>query len=241
MDLLVELWEKGLIWDNVIGYKLIQVDQLFQGQLAAAAPPHDQYNGYPAAPQSKFHSTRWFTLDADLLVSGLDQPTIIGTKNPTPYRVLLDLRWELTSFVVDHGGGGLGGGLGVGGMHQQSYVEHSSVDNYNNKIDTYGGSSMMGYDNGSGGGGAYEDVQDYPRQQQQQQQQMHPYNNSSEMYSSTVYNNGLADEDALYNRPLDDDGGGGVGGGLYDDDNRSYLMGNCEYPVLVIDYIIIIP
>lgn len=218
----MELWQKGLIWDNVIGYKLIQVDQLFQGQMAAAVP-EQQFNGYAAPPpQSKFHATRWFTLDADLLVSGLDQPAIIGTKNATPYMVLLDLRWELTSFVVDQGGGG---------VHRPFAVEHSSVDNYN-KIDTYG--SIIGYGGGGGGGGgsgAYEDVPDYSRppplshQQQQPQQQMHPYNNSSEMYSSTVYNGLLADEDALYNRPPDDLDDGG-----YDDDNRSYLTGNCECP-----------
>lgn len=218
MDLLVELWQKGLIWDNVIGYKLIQVDQLFQGQIAA------QYNGYGGGGPSKFHLTRWFTLDADLLVAGgLDQPAIIGTKNATPYMVLLDLRWELTSFVggdsssammmmmmmEDHGGGG-----DVGGLHHRPFVEHSSVDNYN-KIDTYG--SIIGY-----GDVAYEDVAEYPGPQQQYD----PYNSNREMYSSTSgYNNGL-DGDDLFNRlpssSLDHNG-------VRDDDNMSHLTGNCEY------------
>lgn len=233
MDLLVELWQKGLIWDNVIGYKLIQVDQLFQGQIAA------QFNGYGATAPSKFHATRWFSLDADLLVAGgLDQPAIIGTKNPTPYQVLLDLRWELTGFVGGGGGGviadptgagvGMGMGMGMmmdqgggGGMHSRPFVEHSSVENYN-KIDSYG--SIIGY-----GSVAYEDMtDDYSRQpyDQPQHQQQHPYNNS-EMYSSTsAYNNGL-DEDALYNRLPPDNNG-------YDDDNRSYLMGNCEYILLLL-------
>lgn len=214
IDLLVELWQKGLIWDNVIGYKLIQVDQLFQGQLAA------QFNGYAVSPpQSKFHLTRWFTLDGDLLVAGgLDQPAIIGTKNPTPFMVLLDLRWELTSLVG--GGVGVGGGDhtmmdqgGGGGVHMP-FVEHSSVDNYK-KIDIYG--SISGY-----GNVAYDvDVPDYSRQFDQPPQ--HSYNNS-EMYSSTTVYNGL-EEDALYNRLRPDNNG------CYDDDNGSYPLENCEYRI----------
>lgn len=177
VDLLVELWQKGLIWDSVIGYKLIQVDKLFQGQLAAA-PLHNGGGGYLSAPPPKFHAKRWFTLDADLLVSGLDQPTIIGTKNSTPYMVLLDLRWELTVDPMIASGDG-GGGLMM--VHNQTFEHSCGVDNYN-KIDTYGNC----------GSGAY-DVPDYSRQQ---------YN--SEMYSAAALYNGLIDEDALYN-PLDED------------------------------------
>lgn len=223
--MLVELWQKGLIWDNVIGYKLIQVDQLFQGQLAA------HLNGYTAAtgPPTKFHVARWFTLDADLLVAGgLDHPAIIGTKNPTPYMVLLDLRWELTSSVgernmlVDHGGSGLidnvqrpfGGGLG--------HLSGSSVDNYNNTFDSYGIAAGCGI-------GSDDMCGDYGQPYDQQQQQQPAYNNS-EMYSSTTAYNGLDADDALYNRHQILPGGSGNG---YDDTDAScgisYQYGNCEY------------
>lgn len=181
----MELWQKGLIWDSVLGYKLIQVDQLFQGQLAAVSL-HNGSGGFVSAPPPKFHAKRWFTLDADLLVSGLDQPTIIGTKNSTPYMVLLDLRWELTVDPMIASGGG--GGLIMD--HHQTFEPSCRVDNYN-KIDTYGSITEAAY--GNCGGGAY-DVPDYPRQQ---------YN--SEMYSTASVYNGLIDEDALYNRLDDDD------------------------------------
>lgn len=235
VDLLVELWQKGLIWDNVVGYKLIQVDQLFQGQLAAVVPDTQYSNGYDAPPPpSKFHLTRWFTLDADLMVSGVDHPAIIGTKNPTPYKVLLDLRWELTSFVggdqmaMDQlvGGGGISGGVGGGsGGVLRPYVEHSSVDNYNKIDSTYG--SIMGYGSGDADAGGYGDVglSAYNHRQGGSSggglgPYNGPYNNSSEMYSATAYNSsngGYLDEDpALYGRCPIDNG--------YDDDGGGYLV-----------------
>lgn len=214
VDLLVELWQKGLIWDNVIGYKLIQVDQLFQGQMAAVSDSGGgvgglngdcyQSGGAGGGGPSKFHAKRWFTLDADLLVTGVDVPTIIGTKNPTPYMVLLDLRWELTSFVDGISSGGIVGGIGGGGGAYNTYEHSGYVDNYN-KAGGYG--TTTGYDNPYG----YDD----PDQSLQQ------YN--SGVYSSASYGGGgggigVVAEDASYNR---------VGG----DDNRSYLIGNCEFPV----------
>lgn len=100
INLLIELWQKGILWDNVLGYKLIEIDQLFQGNLLADSLA----NGLATSTGSRLTTNRWFTLDADLLVTGAgcgngpgDGPTVIGTKTPTTYMVLLELRWELTN------------------------------------------------------------------------------------------------------------------------------------------------
>lgn len=126
---------------------------------------------YLSAP-AKFHVKRWFTLDADLLVAGVDQPTILGTKNATQCMVFLDLRWELTNYDPMST---LTTGLRPTDGSSQLYGP--SVDNYNNH-DAY--DSEMRYGNGE----VYVGGQQC---------------NNSEMYSRAAYN-GL-DEDALYNCP----------------------------------------
>lgn len=173
----MELWEKGLLWDNVVGYKLIQVDQLFQGQLAAIPDQNGAGGSFGVPP--KLHAKRWFTLDADLLVSGHENPKIIGTKTSTPYMVLLDLRWELTSFSQDAMGGP------VGDLTPYQTFENScAVDNYN-KFDGYG--SMSGY------GPAGYDLPDYSNQMPQQ-----PYDDAEFYPSSNAAYNGYVDGDNVY-------------------------------------------
>uniref|UniRef100_A0A8C5CDK2 Unc-13 homolog Ba (C. elegans) n=1 Tax=Gadus morhua TaxID=8049 RepID=A0A8C5CDK2_GADMO len=71
-SLVVELWNKGLIWDTMIGTTLITLDSI---------------------PQSnKEGSGHWLQLDSELLMS---EEEICGTSTPTPHQVLLDTRFEL--------------------------------------------------------------------------------------------------------------------------------------------------
>ncbi|CAL8333862.1 unnamed protein product [Arctogadus glacialis] len=71
-SLVVELWNKGLIWDTMIGTTLITLDSI---------------------PQSnKEGSGHWLQLDSELLMR---EEEICGTSTPTPHQVLLDTRFEL--------------------------------------------------------------------------------------------------------------------------------------------------
>nr|XP_040050565.1 uncharacterized protein LOC120830140 isoform X2 [Gasterosteus aculeatus aculeatus] len=70
--LVVELWNKGLIWDTMIGTALIPLDSI--GQSDEEGPGH------------------WTSLDSEVLMR---EDEICGTSNPTPHQVLLDTRFEL--------------------------------------------------------------------------------------------------------------------------------------------------
>ncbi|CAL8344104.1 unnamed protein product [Lota lota] len=71
-SLVVELWNKGLIWDTMIGTTLITLDSI----------PHSDEEG----------SGHWLQLDSELLMR---EEEICGTSTPTPHQVLLDTRFEL--------------------------------------------------------------------------------------------------------------------------------------------------
>lgn len=71
-SLVVELWNKGLIWDTMIGTTLIPLDSI----------PHSDQEG-PGC---------WLHLDSELLVR---EEEVCGTSCPTPHQVLLDTRFEL--------------------------------------------------------------------------------------------------------------------------------------------------
>ncbi|KAM8885582.1 protein unc-13 homolog B-like isoform 5-T6 [Spinachia spinachia] len=70
--LVVELWNKGLIWDTMIGTALIPLDSIGQSDEEG---PGD-----------------WTSLDSEVLMRADE---ICGTSNPTPHQVLLDTRFEL--------------------------------------------------------------------------------------------------------------------------------------------------
>uniref|UniRef100_A0A8C2ZNC2 Unc-13 homolog Ba (C. elegans) n=1 Tax=Cyclopterus lumpus TaxID=8103 RepID=A0A8C2ZNC2_CYCLU len=70
--LVVELWNKGLIWDTMIGTALIPLDTI--GQSDEEGPG------------------KWASLDSEVLMR---EDEICGTSNPTPHQVLLDTRFEL--------------------------------------------------------------------------------------------------------------------------------------------------
>nr|XP_046241888.1 protein unc-13 homolog B-like [Scatophagus argus] len=70
--LVVELWNKGLIWDTMIGTALIPLDTIQQSD--------EEGPGI------------WTSLDSEVLMR---EDEICGTTNPTPHQVLLDTRFEL--------------------------------------------------------------------------------------------------------------------------------------------------
>ncbi|KAG7490717.1 unc-13-like B-like isoform X3 [Solea senegalensis] len=70
--LVVELWNKGLIWDTMIGTALIPLDTIRQSDEEGPG--------------------EWTSLDSEVLMR---EDEICGTSNPTPHQVLLDTRFEL--------------------------------------------------------------------------------------------------------------------------------------------------
>uniref|UniRef100_A0A4W6EIT6 Unc-13 homolog Ba (C. elegans) n=1 Tax=Lates calcarifer TaxID=8187 RepID=A0A4W6EIT6_LATCA len=70
--LVVELWNKGLIWDTMIGTALIPLDTIRQSDEEGPG--------------------EWTSLDSEVLMR---EDEICGTTNPTPHQVLLDTRFEL--------------------------------------------------------------------------------------------------------------------------------------------------
>uniref|UniRef100_A0A7N8X9G5 Unc-13 homolog B n=1 Tax=Mastacembelus armatus TaxID=205130 RepID=A0A7N8X9G5_9TELE len=72
LGLIVEVWNKGLIWDTMVGTAWIPLKSIRQSEEEG--------------------SGEWIFLDAEVLMK---EDEIYGTKNPTPHRVLLDSRFEL--------------------------------------------------------------------------------------------------------------------------------------------------
>ncbi|XP_064165246.1 uncharacterized protein LOC135240048 [Anguilla rostrata] len=72
LGLIVEVWNKGLIWDTMVGTAWIPLKSIRQSDEEGPG--------------------EWTFLDAEVLMKADE---IYGTKNPTPHRVLLDTRFEL--------------------------------------------------------------------------------------------------------------------------------------------------
>uniref|UniRef100_A0A3Q3ITQ6 Unc-13 homolog B n=1 Tax=Monopterus albus TaxID=43700 RepID=A0A3Q3ITQ6_MONAL len=72
LGLIVEVWNKGLIWDTMVGTAWIPLKSIRQSEEEG--------------------SGEWIILDAEVLMK---EDEIYGTKNPTPHRVLLDTHFEL--------------------------------------------------------------------------------------------------------------------------------------------------
>ncbi|XP_078252628.1 protein unc-13 homolog B-like isoform X2 [Rhinoraja longicauda] len=72
LGLIVEVWNKGLIWDTMVGNVWIPLKNIRQSDEEG---PGD-----------------WSTLDAEVL---MNEDEICGTGSPTPHKILLDTRFEL--------------------------------------------------------------------------------------------------------------------------------------------------
>uniref|UniRef100_A0A3P8Z372 Unc-13 homolog Ba (C. elegans) n=1 Tax=Esox lucius TaxID=8010 RepID=A0A3P8Z372_ESOLU len=75
--LVVELWNKGLIWDTMIGTSWIPLDTIRQSDQEGPG--------------------EWISLDAEILMK---EDEVYGTMNPTPHHVLLDTRYELQTHTL---------------------------------------------------------------------------------------------------------------------------------------------
>ncbi|XP_056146674.1 protein unc-13 homolog B-like [Lampris incognitus] len=78
LGLIVEVWNKGLIWDTMVGTAWIPLKSIRQSEEEGSGD--------------------WTFLDAEVLMKADE---IYGTKNPTPHRVLLDTRFELPFDIPD--------------------------------------------------------------------------------------------------------------------------------------------
>ncbi|XP_062822574.1 uncharacterized protein LOC100565343 [Anolis carolinensis] len=72
LGLIVEVWNKGLIWDTMVGTAWIALRAIRQSEEEGPG--------------------EWSTLEAEVLMKGHE---VCGTKNPTPHKILLDARFEL--------------------------------------------------------------------------------------------------------------------------------------------------
>ncbi|CAL8341485.1 unnamed protein product [Arctogadus glacialis] len=78
LGLIVEVWNKGLIWDTMVGTTWIPLDTIC----------HSDEEG----------SGEWMSLDAEVLMKADE---IYGTKTATPHQLLLDTRFELPFEIPD--------------------------------------------------------------------------------------------------------------------------------------------
>uniref|UniRef100_A0A3Q3G5X9 Unc-13 homolog B n=1 Tax=Labrus bergylta TaxID=56723 RepID=A0A3Q3G5X9_9LABR len=78
LGLIVEVWNKGLIWDTMVGTAWIPLKSVQQSEEEGSGD--------------------WIFLDSEVLMKADE---IYGTKNPTPHRVLLDTRFELPFDIPD--------------------------------------------------------------------------------------------------------------------------------------------
>ncbi|XP_043943070.1 protein unc-13 homolog B-like [Protopterus annectens] len=72
LGLIVEVWNKGLIWDTMVGTVWIPLKSIRQSDEEGPG--------------------EWATLEAEVLMK---DDEICGTNNPTPHKILLDTRFEL--------------------------------------------------------------------------------------------------------------------------------------------------
>uniref|UniRef100_A0A3Q3XR05 Uncharacterized protein n=1 Tax=Mola mola TaxID=94237 RepID=A0A3Q3XR05_MOLML len=78
LGLIVEVWNKGLIWDTMVGTAWIPLKSIQQLEEEGSGD--------------------WIFLDSEVLMKADE---IYGTKNPTPHRLLLDTRFELPFDIPD--------------------------------------------------------------------------------------------------------------------------------------------
>uniref|UniRef100_A0A8C6T8A8 Unc-13 homolog Ba (C. elegans) n=1 Tax=Neogobius melanostomus TaxID=47308 RepID=A0A8C6T8A8_9GOBI len=76
--LVLELWNKGLIWDTMLGTTFIPLDSIRQSDQEGPG--------------------EWRSLDSEILI---EEDEVCGTSKPTPHQVLLDVRFELPFDIPD--------------------------------------------------------------------------------------------------------------------------------------------
>ncbi|CDQ59179.1 unnamed protein product [Oncorhynchus mykiss] len=84
LGLIVEVWNKGLIWDTMLGTAWIPLKSIRQSEEPFLFPQEG--------------SGDWTFLDAEVLMKADE---IYGTKNPTHHQVLLDSHFELPFDIPD--------------------------------------------------------------------------------------------------------------------------------------------
>ncbi|KAF7240032.1 hypothetical protein EYD10_13428 [Varanus komodoensis] len=72
LGLIVEVWNKGLIWDTMVGTAWIALQAVRQSDEEGPG--------------------EWCPLEAEVVMKGQE---VCGTKTPTPHKILLDARFEL--------------------------------------------------------------------------------------------------------------------------------------------------
>lgn len=97
LGLIVEVWNKGLIWDTMVGTAWIPLRSVQQSEEVCGCGGCVGSSGGADANTdlsclSQEGSGDWIFLDAEVLMKADE---IYGTKNPTPHRLLLDTRFEL--------------------------------------------------------------------------------------------------------------------------------------------------
>lgn len=70
--LMVELWNKGVLWDKLIGVNYCPLTEI-------------QYSAVPG-------NGKWLQIDQDLVTRN---GQTVGTSNPTGHSILVDVRFEL--------------------------------------------------------------------------------------------------------------------------------------------------
>ncbi|XP_075248852.1 protein unc-13 homolog B-like isoform X3 [Convolutriloba macropyga] len=90
--LLVELWNKGVIWDTIIGYVWIPLSKVPGYHMAQIDGAVKNNNNGPHSASNPVGPT-WFNVDAELSLeaNGTD---VKGTKLTTGHKVFLDVRFE---------------------------------------------------------------------------------------------------------------------------------------------------
>ena len=90
--LLVELWNKGVIWDTIIGYVWIPLQKIPGYMTQNESGIVAKNNG--SHPDSILpHAPTWFNVDAELSL-GANGTDVKGTKLTTGHKIFLDIRFE---------------------------------------------------------------------------------------------------------------------------------------------------
>lgn len=92
----MEVWNKGLIWDTMVGTLWIPLRSIRQSN-EVPAPPSTSIHSVISASIKLFRvfqegPGQWVTLDSNAIMA---ENEVCGTKDPTFHRLLLDTRFEL--------------------------------------------------------------------------------------------------------------------------------------------------
>lgn len=92
----MEVWNKGLIWDTMVGTLWIPLRSIRQSN-EVPAPSSTSIHSVVNASIKLFHlfqegPGQWVTLDSNAIMA---ENEVCGTKDPTFHRLLLDTRFEL--------------------------------------------------------------------------------------------------------------------------------------------------